>query len=246
MGVALYSFHRHPFRTALSMADSADVKYVEGFSFYKLGPAFNNIEMGDLDKAGARTMKEMLTRKRLKMTSMYIGGAKDLQGWKRYFELASELKLEYIVCEPEKFHWDLLDSLAGIYGIKVAIHEHARGLSNYWHPDSVLAAIKGRKNIAACADLGHWVRSGLDPMMCLKKLEGHIAGLHLKDVSESGNIKARDVTPGEGAIDFRAVAKELQRQKFSGYIQVECEHNMDNNVADVKDAIRYFNMASAQ
>jgi L-ribulose-5-phosphate 3-epimerase len=30
-GIALYSFHHHPFTTALAMADSAGVKYVEGF-----------------------------------------------------------------------------------------------------------------------------------------------------------------------------------------------------------------------
>ncbi len=135
----------------------------------------------------------------------------------------------------------MIDSLAGLYKMKIAIHEHAKGISAYWHPDSVLAAIKGHANIGACADLGHWARSGLNPVECLKLLDGHIIGLHLKDVAEMNNAKAQDVDPGTGVIDFTGVIKELKRQNFKGYIQVECEHNMENNLADVKDAIRYIN-----
>ena len=49
-------------------------------------------------------------------------------------------------------------------------------------PDSVLAAIKGHPNIGSCADVGHWSRNGLNPVECLKKLEGHVFGVHLKDI----------------------------------------------------------------
>jgi sugar phosphate isomerase/epimerase len=48
------------------------------------------------------------------------------------------------------------------------------------------------------------------------------------------------VLPGTGVIDFRAVVAELKRQRFNGYAQVECEHNMDNNLPDVIGSIRYF------
>jgi sugar phosphate isomerase/epimerase len=40
------------------------------------------------------------------------------------------------------------------------------------------------KRIGACCDTGHWVRSGLHPVECLKKLEGRILGFHLKDVAQ--------------------------------------------------------------
>jgi hypothetical protein len=60
------------------------------------------------------------------------------------FELAKEFGMKYITSEPRKDLWDMIDTLAGQYGIKVAIHEHARP-NLYWHPDSVLAAIKGHK-----------------------------------------------------------------------------------------------------
>ena len=41
MGVALYSFNRFSFADALDKADSAEVNYVEGFSFHKMGKEFN-------------------------------------------------------------------------------------------------------------------------------------------------------------------------------------------------------------
>jgi sugar phosphate isomerase/epimerase len=245
-GIALFSFHRHPFTEAIDMADSSGENYVEGFSFYKLGTAFQDSTMGRMNSEGITLMKKMMDERGIRMSSMYVDGAKNVEDWKKYFDLGKQFGLEYLVCEPPKEHWDIIDSLAGIYKIRIAIHEHAKGLSAYWHPDSVLAAIKGHPNIGACADLGHWARSGLNPVDCLKKLEGNIIGLHLKDIDELGNAKAKDVNPGTGVIDFSGVVKELKRQKFSGYMQVECEHNLDNNLADVKEAIRYMNAVNAK
>jgi sugar phosphate isomerase/epimerase len=236
MGVALYSFNQHSFKKSLDMADSCGVKYVEGFSFHKLGEGFGNITMDGLDKNSIPVMKAMLRKKQLIMASMYAGGADNVEGWKKYFDLARELNLQYIVCEPGRRQWDMIDSLAGVYHIKIAIHDHVQP-SPYWHPDSVLAIAKGHPNIGACADIGHWTNSGLDPVKCLKILDGHIIGLHLKDVDKAHN----DVIPGNGIIDFEGIVKELKRQHFKGIIEVECEHNMDNNMKDVKAAVDYVN-----
>lgn len=243
MGIALYSFNRHPVEKSVEMARACKVKYVEGFSFYQLGPGFNNNTMEHLDAAGISRLKMLMEQQGIIMTSMYADG-KDEKEWQRMFEIAAALHLKFITCEPRREHWDMLDRLAGRYKIKIAIHEHAKGTSPYWHPDSVLAAIKEHKNFGACADLGHWVRSGLDPAECLNKLKGHILGIHLKDVDEKGNTKAQDVVPGTGVTDFAAVVKELKRQKFAGYVYVECEHNWENNVPDVKAAIEHFNKVS--
>ena len=47
------------------MADSCGVKYVEGFSFHKLGEGFGDITVGWLDKATIALMKTMLNEKHL-------------------------------------------------------------------------------------------------------------------------------------------------------------------------------------
>jgi sugar phosphate isomerase/epimerase len=133
-----------------------------------------------------------------------------------------------------------VDSLAGIYNIKVAIHDHPRP-SPYWHPDSVIAVTQGHPNIGSCADLGHWARNGLDPVECLKKLEGHIIGVHLKDVKTFNNVNAEDTIVGRGVIDFPAVFRELKRQNFNGMLSIEHESNWYNSLPDILETIRYYN-----
>jgi sugar phosphate isomerase/epimerase len=213
---------------------------VEGFAFHNLGEEFNDKTMATIKPEDIIKMKKMLSGKNLKMQSMYVSGAKNEADWKYYFELAKEMNMQHLVCEPEKESWDMLDSLAGLYKIKIAIHEHAKGKSLYWHPDSVLAAMKNHPNFGVCADLGHWERSGLNPAECLKKLEGNILGVHLKDIHQSDNPEANDVIIGKGVINFPAVIDELKRQRFKGVIQVECEHKMENNLAEVIAGKKYF------
>jgi sugar phosphate isomerase/epimerase len=244
MGVALYSFNQFPFSVTLQKADSAGLKFVEGFSFHNLGGQFKDSTMANISSGGIDRMKQLLNEKGISMPSMYVSEAKDAQEWKRYFEMAKTMNMQFLVCEPDPAHWDILDSLGQIYNIKTAIHEHAKGSSRYWHPDSVLAAIKGHKNIGACADLGHWVRSGLDPVKCLNQLKGHILGIHLKDIAKTTDGKGEDVTVGKGSINFKDVVKELQDQNFKGIVYVECEHNMNNNVPDVKEALKHFSSFS--
>ncbi len=240
IGVALYSFNRFSFADALDKADSAGVNYVEGFSFHNMGKEFNDKTMAAMTDEDISKLKEMLSAKKLEMQSMYVSGAKNEADWKYYFELAKAMNMQHLVAEPEKESWDMLDSLAGVYKIKIAIHEHAKGKSQYWHPDSVIAAMKDHPNFGVCADLGHWERSGLNPVECLKKLEGNILGAHLKDIHQFNNPDANDVVIGKGVINFPAIIDEFKRQQFKGVIHVECEHKMENNLAEVIAGKKYF------
>ncbi|MFS8616886.1 MAG: sugar phosphate isomerase/epimerase, partial [Solitalea sp.] len=135
--------------------------------------------------------------------------------------------------------------LAGESGIGIAIHQHAKGESRYWHPDSVLAALEGRPNLGVCADLGHWVRSGIDPVEALAKLSGKVLSVHAKDLDESGKIQANDVRIGTGVIDYQAVIDELKRQQFTGLVFIECEHNWLDNLADVSAGVQYLDSLAA-
>lgn len=242
-GIALYSFNQHPADRALEMASSTEANYIEGFDSYDLSPLgteFEGYTLGNMgSKENIEKFKTILEEHNLKMKSLFTQG-ENAEDWERVFEQAKELDLDYIVSEPDKDYLDLIDSLAGVYGVDVAIHEHAEGYSDYWHPDTVATAMEGRPNLYVCADLGHWARSGLDPVESLQKLSGRIAELHVKDISEFGNIEAADVNLGEGVIDWPAVVKELKKQNFKGKAYMETEHNFEDNLEDVKHNIKYF------
>lgn len=238
IGIALYSFNRFSFQEAVEKARSADVKVVEGFSFHTLGEAFGGKKIIDISDQEISLVRQILESREVAMPSMYADG-KSLEEWEKLFTQAEKLGLNFLVGEPEPQFLDDVNRLAGEHHMQFAIHEHAEGLSRYWHPDSVMVAIKGRENLKVCADIGHWVRSGLDPVECLRTLEGNILSVHIKDLDSFGNINALDVNIGTGIIDYQKIFNELKRQKFTGFVFVECEHNWDDNLEDIKESLNY-------
>lgn len=92
--------------------------------------------------------------------------------------------------------------------------------------------------------MGHWVRSGLNPVECLKKLEGRIINIHFKDLNKNSK-DAHDVSWGTGISDVPAMLQELKKQEFKGVFSIEYEYNWDNNVSEIAQSIEYFNKMSA-
>jgi len=135
---------------------------------------------------------------------------------------------------------EVVEKLAQECNIKVAIHNHPGPKNFYWQPETVAAAVKGRSPLlGACADVGHWVRSGLDPVECLKKLEGRVITLHFKDLNERGP-KAHDLPWGTGVSNTKGMLAELKRQNFKGAICVEYEHNWENSSPEIAKSAEWF------
>lgn len=242
LGIALYTFHRFSFAEQLAKADSAHIKFVEGFMFSKTGPELKDSMISTLSPMGIEKLKRLIKAKGMQMVSFYVMGGNTVDSWKKQFELAKRFNVRYVTSEPPVDMWNSIDSLAGIYKIKVAIHNHWKGTSKYWHPDSVLVALKGHSNFGVCADVGHWPKSGINPVEGLKKLRGHIIALHLKDIAAYNDPKLKDVVVGTGIIDFPEVFKELKRQNFTGYIMIERDaEEKPSNLPSVTQTINYYN-----
>jgi sugar phosphate isomerase/epimerase len=160
---------------------------------------------------------------------------------RKVFEFAKQWGINILVSEPPTNALDTVAKLCQEYNIKVAIHEHPKGRSIYWNPDTVLAAVKGRTPLmGACADVGHWMRSGLDPLECIKKLDGHIICLHFKDLNELGP-DAHDVPWGTGVGKSREIMAELKRQHFHGAFCVEYEYHWENSSPEIAQCVKFFN-----
>jgi len=232
LGVQMWTFRMFPFADALDKVDSAGIKYIEAFWGQPLGAGLKDsfgIGMSDASKA---KLKQLLQQKGIQIVAMGVISPRTRDEWKKAFDLAKEFGLSYITCEPKKDQYDYIDSLAGVYGIKLAIHDHPKP-DMYWSPDSVLAAINGHSNIGACADIGHWARNGLNPVDCLKKLAGHVYGVHLKDIKKFGQVNSEDTVVGKGVIDIAAVLQQLKDQHFKGMLSIEHESNWYHSVPDV-------------
>jgi sugar phosphate isomerase/epimerase len=159
---------------------------------------------------------------------------------RKVFDFAKKHGVGVLVAEPEAEAMDTVEKLVEEYHIQVAIHNHPGPNNRYWHPDKVLDAIRNRSNlIGVCADTGHWVRSGLDPVECLKKVEGRIICLHFKDLSEKGP-KAQDAPWGTGAANAKGQMEELKRQGFRGVFGIEYEHYSEKMLDEMGECVRFF------
>lgn len=242
LGVQLWTFRMFTQAESLAKIDSAGIHYVEAFLGQPVDKSSKDTFGLNLSDNGRKKLKDLLQQHHIEMIAMGVVVPKNRAEWIKTFELAKYFGLSYITCEPLKNQWDMIDSMAGNYNIKLAIHDHPRP-NAYWHPDSVLAAIKGHKNIGSCADLGHWSRNGLDLVDCLKKLEGHIYGVHLKDIVTLNDTKAADTAMGKGVVKFDPAFAELKRQNFNGMFSIEQESNWYNSLPDIIATSKLFDDA---
>jgi sugar phosphate isomerase/epimerase len=239
LGVQLWTFRMFTLTEALQKVDSCGIKYVEAFWGQALGGNTTDTFGIHMAQAGRDKLKDLLKSHNMQMVAMGVISPGTRQDWIDAFKLAKEFNLSYVTAEPKKNMWDLVDSLAGIYDIRVAIHDHPKP-NVYWHPDSVLAAVNGHKHIGSCADIGHWARNGLNVVDCLKKLEGHIYGVHLKDIKVFDKTDAADTVVGKGVIKFTPIFEELRRQQFRGMLSIEHESNWYHSVPDVIETARFY------
>jgi sugar phosphate isomerase/epimerase len=235
----MWTFSKYSFFDALKKVDSSGIKNIEAFSGQNLGGGMSGKFGFDMSRETREKLKALLKEKGIQTVAMGVITPANKAEWIKTFELAKDMGMSYLTSEPIKTQWNLVDSLAGVYGIPVAIHDHPKP-NPYWSPDSVLAAIQGHPNIGACADVGHWSRNGLNPVECLKKLQGHIIGVHLKDIVEFNNTKANDTVVSKGVIDFPAVLEELKRQDFKGMLSIEHESNWYHNLPEVIFTKNYY------
>ncbi len=166
----------------------------------------------------------------------------DEAGARKIFEFAKKFGLYGITTESVEA-LDTIEKLVKEYDIRVGFHNHPRQPDNpgykMWDPDYVLSVVKDRDpRVGSTADVGHWVRSGLDPVACLKILRGRIISTHLKDLNEKSPT-AHDVPFGMGVSNIPAILDELKRQHFNGNASIEYEYDWMNNVPAVAQSVGF-------
>ena len=240
LGAQAYSFRLFPFVEALRKIDSCGLKYVEAFPGQTIGGGIEGKMDFKMDAATRQAVRKLIDDRGLKLVAYGVISPKTEDDWKALFEFAKNMGILNINSEPSPEQMPYVRRLADQYKINVALHNHPKP-SRYWHPDTVLAAIGGSRYVGACADIGHWVRSGLDPVECLKKLEGHVLGMHFKDVKkDTPDGKYHDVVWGTGDSRVADVIAEMKRQRFRGPISVEYEYHWENSSPEIAQSVQNF------
>ena len=239
LGAQAYTFRMFTFFEALDKIDSCGLKFVEAFPGQRIGGGMEGNMDFRMDETKRKAILARAKEKGIKIYSFGVISPNKEEDWEPLFQFAKAMGMENITSEPAPNFLPLVERLADKYNINVAIHNHPTP-SRYWNPDTVLNAIRGRsKRMGACADIGHWVRSGLDPVECIKKLEGHVIQLHVKDLHEKTR-QGHDVPWGNGVSNVAGVMEELKRQGFRGLFSAEYEYNWMNSTPEVAASAKYF------
>jgi sugar phosphate isomerase/epimerase len=240
LGAQSYTFRLFTFDEALRKIDSCGLKYVEAFPGQVIGGGIEGKMDFAMDKAKQDQIKALLKKKGITLTTFGVVSPKTKEEWTQLFAFAKAMGITNINTEPDPSLLPFIIGEAEKNKIKIALHNHPKP-SRYWHPDTVLKYAGNSAYVGACADIGHWVRSGLDPVEQMKKLDGKILGMHFKDVvpDETGK-KYHDVIWGNGQSNVNGVIAEMKRQNFKGPISVEYEHNWEHSAPEVAKSIEYF------
>ena len=228
LGIQLYSLRGFSRDDALKHAAALGFQQVE---FYSGMLALN-----------ASDEEIAATRKQVADLGMSISAhgvnrlTKDAAANRAIFEFAKKLGIKCISADPDLDSFDNLDELVREFDIRVAIHNHGPG-HRYNKAADVLRVIEGHDaRIGACADLGHYIRSGQNAPEVIRLLKGRLYGIHLKDFEEMKQ-QTKGVILGKGHLNVEHVFTELEEAGFpaDGALSLEYEENPKDPIAEIKE-----------
>lgn len=227
LGIQLYSMREFSVDKALQHAKELGFEQVEFYSgMLPLDASVEQIE----------AIKEKVAKLGLSISAHGVNPlTKDAAANRKTFEFAKALGIPTITADPDPESFANLDELVKEFDIRVAIHNHGPA-HRYNKAVDVLRAIEGHdERIGACADLGHYIRSGERAPDVIRLLAGRLYGIHLKDFAEMKE-KTKGVILGRGHLDVPAVFDALIRAKFpaDGALSLEYEENPQDPVADIR------------
>jgi sugar phosphate isomerase/epimerase len=227
LGLQLYSLRNYKVEEAVQHARDL------GFTFVEFYPGMYPIAS---DAAAIDTMKKKLADLGLTISAHGVNRfTKDAAANRKMFEFAKAAGIKTFGADPDPDSFASLDELVKEFDVRVAIHNHGP-THRYNKAIDVLKAVeKYDPRIGACADLGHYLRSGEQPVEVIRVLKGRLYGIHLKDFAEMQD-KTKGVILGKGHINVPAVMAALVAADFpaDGALSIEYEENPQNPLADIK------------
>jgi inosose dehydratase len=230
MGIQSYSLRGFGVDGALEKTHELELHHIEFFRAH-FPPTLNADKLNE--------MKAKLKKLDISISAHGVQGFnKNHAANEQFFKFAKAAGIRNISANPTPDSFDSLDKLVKAYDIRIAIHNHGPGAS-YDKPADVLKAVKTRdKRIGFCADLGHYIRSGVDPVKVLHEAGDRLFGVHLKDFADQKK-RTKGVILGKGHLDVKGVFKALKAVKFpaDGALSLEYEENPKNPIEDIKQCL---------
>lgn len=229
IGLQCYTFNHLTLVETIDYAAVTGIKHLEVYPGQVLGAGFEGKLHHSMSAPERIKLQELLKDKGISLVSYGCVKGADEAEWRSIFDFARMMGIQYIISEPPQEHMELLDKLTEEYGIGVGVHNHRTPT-----PDEVAKLLDGRSDrISIAPDNGHWTRAGFDNIASLKKFEGRIVSIHLKDL----NTKKQDVPYGEGQSPIAGILEYLDKVDYKGNVIIEYESG--NEIEQVKKCYEY-------
>ena len=217
IGLCSYSFGKGKLADNLPTIKETRVKYIN------IKPEFHLPY--DSSPAQIAEMKKLLDDNGLILagTGTTYLQKPDMSEIRQRFEFNKALGSPLIVIGPTAETLPMIEKCVKEFDIKVAIHNHGPSDKHFPTPQSALAVIKSMDSrVGLCMDIGHTLRSGVDPTEAARTAGPRLLDLHTKDI-KMVNGKWVTVDCGEGDINLVAFFRQLKHQGYSGSANLEYE-----------------------
>lgn len=243
LGVEAYTFHRFSLFEAIDKTAELGLAYMGGLSFQKVGGGIaKNFEPGLTDDE-IRQVRFKLDAAGVRLLTYYyqeIPGDED--GCRKVFEFGRKIGIEAFMSEPKPESLPLISKFCDQYDIRVGLHNHdAKGSPVYWRPEGVLRACEGLSpRIGACADIGYWMRAGIDPIEGVRRLGSRLITVQMHDL-DAKTPEGHDVPWGTGVGQTEALVRELHRLGVRpAMFGLEYSYRFENSMPEVTQCAAFF------
>jgi sugar phosphate isomerase/epimerase len=155
------------------------------------------------------------------------------------FDYARTAGMETIIGVPSYDLLPLVNQKVKEYDIKVAIHNHGPGDKVYPLPSTAYERIKNLdKRIGLCNDIGHTMRSGVDPSESARKYADRLLDVHIKDVT-AAEARGSTCEIGRGVIDIPKFIRTLVEINYAGIVSFEYEKDADDPMPGLAESVGY-------
>jgi sugar phosphate isomerase/epimerase len=237
LGVASYSLRKFKRAQAIEMVKACGTPYVNIKSFhldYKLSPEELAAGRKEFDDAGLKVVGS---------GNNNIGAEKDIAP---LFEYAKHARFDLLVIAPKPDLLPAIEEAVKKTGIAVAIHNHGPEDKQFPAPSDALKRIKNMDpRVGLCVDIGHTTRTGKDVVQEIADAGARVLDLHMKDLKDLMNAKTQ-VPVGDGKMPVAEIFKQLVKQNFAGYANLEYEIDADDPLPGMKKSFDFMRKVAAE
>jgi type 1 glutamine amidotransferase/sugar phosphate isomerase/epimerase len=247
LGVEAYTFHRYTLFEAIDKTAELGLAYMGGLNFQQVSETIPKNLDPSLTDDEIRQVREKLDAAGIRMLTYYyqdIPGDED--ACRRVFAFGRKLGIETFLAEPAPEALPVIDRFCNEYGIQVALHNHGPEASpHYWSPEVLLRTMEGRSPmIGACADVGYWMRAGLDPIKGIRTLGDRLLTIQMHDL-DAITADGHDVPWGTGVGRTEDLIREMHRLGIRPVMfGLEYSYNWYESMPEIARCIAFFDALS--